>query len=86
MEKLPVGCKENNPDCEHCPYPDCIATYKDVFRQERYKQEKLIEKRDREIIKMRDKGYMIKDIAERYNMRYGTVGTILYKAKQRSML
>lgn len=82
MEKLPVGCKENDPDCENCPYPDCIATYKDVFRQDRYKQMKLDEQRDREIVKMRDEGYMVKHIAERFQLKYATVGSILYRANK----
>lgn len=79
---MQIRCAENEPDCEKCPYPDCIATYEDVFRQERYKQKKIIEQRDRAIMKMRDEGYMIKHIAEKFHMKFGTVGTIVYKANK----
>ena len=45
-------CNDNEPDCLNCPYPDCIATAKDIQRQWRHNRKtKLMDNPDK-VVKM----------------------------------
>ena len=45
-----MGCEANVPDCEHCPYPDCMASMKDINRQEAIKSKAWMQKRNQSIV------------------------------------
>lgn len=61
-------CLEYEPDCEHCKYHDCIATYDDVKRQEAYKNEKYYKKRNENIVNAFKGGATVDGLAEKYDM------------------
>lgn len=70
-------CVSNNPDCNNCPFPDCVATLQDINRQESWKKRREGEKLRKELyiklVDARKSGMKYKQIKERYNVSYSTI-------------
>lgn len=80
MSNYKERCKERMPDCFNCPYPDCIATQRDITRQDGVQREVELEKRNKRIVKLFLGGADIEGLSERFNMTTGAIKYVLTKA------
>lgn len=77
MNKPTLHCEYNNPDCENCPYPDCIANDDDIARQNVYRNRLEMMERNKKIVSMIDRGFKPDDIGRIYGIRTKTVSAIV---------
>lgn len=79
-------CKNNDPrECFNCQYPDCIATTKDINRQDAAEtRRKVHEKHDR-IVRMYNDGLTAPEIAERIKCERTEVYSALALAKKKGV-
>lgn len=82
-------CKEDNPDCFNCPYPDCIATQKDITRQNGVQRGIELNERNNIIVDAFLAGADIDGLAERFDVTDAAIRYVLkeagidYKKEQR---
>lgn len=80
-------CKNNDPrECFRCPYPDCVATMKDINRQEaeRDRQKKI--ERNKHIVDLWNAGMPQKIIAEKLNMPVTTVQSAIVTERKKGKM
>ena len=70
-------CIENQPDCFNCPYDDCVATYKDIVRQDKYRDHKAVEERNEKVVSLWNEGMTQALIAEKLALNATTVQSII---------
>ncbi len=75
-----MGCAADVPDCEHCPYPDCMATIQDINRQEAIKSKAWMEKRNKSIVDDFRCGATVEGLSEKYGICKSGILHILRKA------
>ena len=79
--RLPNHCAEDEPDCLNCKYPDCIATLKDINRQNRIQSEKesALEKKQRneKILELYEQGYDAPTLGKRFNLSKDHIYSII---------
>lgn len=79
--RAPRHCKEDEPDCLNCPFPDCIATMEDINRQNRIQTEKErqeeMRKRNEQILGLYKEGFDVITIGERFNLTRNRVYHII---------
>lgn len=77
-------CKNNDPrECFHCPHPDCIATMKDINRQEAERDRQAKIERNKHIIDLWNSGMDRKHIAERVGLSDSTVGWVIQNEREK---
>ena len=80
---LKYRCLQDEPDCEHCPYPDCIATFNDINRQNRVQKEKERIARNARIVELWEGGMDKSDIAELVGEPFSTVTGVIQTERKR---
>lgn len=79
--RKPRHCNQDEPDCLNCPYPDCIATMRDINRQNRIQAEKKMRefrrKRNEEILELYNQGYSVETLGKRYNITKARIYRII---------
>lgn len=72
-------CLSYEPDCENCPYQDCIASYDDVKRQLAYKNLEIMKKRNADIVYAYQHGATLDGLSIKYDMSKSGLLYILRK-------
>ena len=77
-------CEALDPDCENCPFPDCIVSQKMLAKQLGYEEKKNLEARNIEILRLRDEmGLKYEDIAARFGMTVQHASIIVNKMRRK---
>ena len=82
-KKYKNRCLEDNPDCLHCPFPDCVATGYDINRQNAAANREYMKARNEQIIKLYNSGLDYKHIAERMTLGEGAVSAVILDARKK---
>ena len=76
-----MSCPFKEPDCFNCPYEDCIATVKDINRQNRIQTEKeeyaARVLRNKDIIKAYEIGVSIEALCSMYSLSISQIRSII---------
>ena len=75
-------CLTDNPDCLNCPYPDCIATAKDISRQEAHKRKGYYEAIGKEVARMVGYGMSRKYVSVKYGVQSSRISVYLRRYRE----
>lgn len=75
-------CEFDKPDCLQCPYKDCIASVKDIKRQEAIANREYMQQRNQKILDLWNSGMSQKSIGERLSMNEFSVSHVISTARR----
>ena len=79
-------CKNNDPrECFRCPHPDCIATTKDINRQDAAETRRKIQEKHDRIVRMYNSGLSAPEIEERTGYNTGEIHGALALARKKGV-